>query len=240
MKFHIEPAIFDEVPEFKVAIIHYNRTTVSDSPQMLKGRLQLFQEQLFFELEERTFNEIDGIREWRKVWKALGADPSRDCPSVEALYRRVSKQDYLKSHSSAIDLNILFSLQYGIPSGMYNCETLFGDIRVTKGHAEDGYDGLNGRFNSLRNILILKDGYSPFGSPYVDSVRSAITEETTEILHVLFLRPDMGAEEAQRLATACGTMFTSINGGEATASILDRGTPAVEVADLTHHEKSNS
>ncbi|MCM3758794.1 phenylalanine--tRNA ligase beta subunit-related protein [Sporosarcina aquimarina] len=240
MKFHIEPAIFDEVPEFKVAIIHYNRTTVSDSPQMLKGRLQLFQEQLFFELEERTFNEIDGIREWRKVWKALGADPSRYRPSAEALYRRVSKQDYLKSHSSAIDLNTLFSLQYGIPSGMYNCETLFGDIRVTTGHAEDGYDGLNGRFNSLHNILILKDGYSPFGSPYVDSVRSAITEETTEILHVLFLRPDMDVEEAQRLATACGTMFTSINGGEATASILDRDTPAIEVTDLTPHEKSNS
>lgn len=51
MKFHIEPAIFDAVPDFKVAIIHYNSTTVSNSPQMLKGRLQLFQEQLFLNLK---------------------------------------------------------------------------------------------------------------------------------------------------------------------------------------------
>ncbi|REB04696.1 hypothetical protein DVB69_16510 [Sporosarcina sp. BI001-red] len=232
MKFHIEPAIFEEVPDFKVAIIHYNSTTVSDSPQMLKGRLQLFQEQLFFELEELSMNEIEGIWEWRNIWKALGADPTRYRPSAEALYRRVSKQDYLKSHSSAIDLNTLFSLQYGIPSGMYNREILIGDIRITTGLAEDGYDGLNGRFNSLHNILILKDGYSPFGSPYVDSVRSAITEETTEILHVLFLRPTMSVEEAQSLANACGTMFTSINGGEASATILYAGNPSIEAADL--------
>lgn len=232
MRIHIEPAIFDEVPDFKVAIIHYNSTTVSDSPQMLKGRLQLFQEQLFFELEERPLNQIDGIREWRHVWKALGANPTRYRPSAEAMYRRVSKQDYMKSHSSAIDLNTLFSLQYGIPSGMYNREALFGDIRVTTGLAEEGYDGLNGRFNSLHNIVILKDGYSPFGSPYVDSVRSAITEETTEILHVLFLRPDMSVEEAESLANACGSMFTSINGGDASSVILHTGTSSIVMEDL--------
>ncbi len=239
MKFYLEPSIVDTVPDFKVAIIHYNRTTVSDSPQMLKGRLQLFQEQLFFELEERSFDEIAGIREWRNVWKALGADPARYRPSVEALYRRISKQAYMESHSSAIDLNTLFSLQYGIPSGMYNLETLTGDIRVTKGHAEDGYDGLNGRFNSLHNIPILKDGYSPFGSPYADSVRSAITEETTEILHVLFLRPEMSLDEAQRLVKACGTMFTSINGGEAASAILCAENLSIEVADLPPREDAN-
>ncbi|WP_432352795.1 B3/B4 domain-containing protein [Sporosarcina sp. A2] len=232
MEFHIEPKLFDAVSEFKIAIIHYNRTTVSDSPQMLKGRLQLFQEQLFFELEERPLHEIDGIREWRNVWKALGANPMENPSSVELLYYRVAKQDYIETHSSAVDLNTLFSLQYGIPSGMYNLETLVGDIHVTVGQEEVGYEGLNGSFNSLHNMILLKDGYSPFGSPYVDSVRTAITEETSEILHVLFLRPDMSVEEAQHLATACGRMFTSLNGGESSETILHKGNPSLSVADL--------
>ncbi|MDW0111075.1 B3/B4 domain-containing protein [Sporosarcina aquimarina] len=230
MKIHIEPLIIEAVPDFKVAIIHYNRTTVSDSPQMLKGRLQLFQEQLFFELEERDLSDIQGIQEWRTIWKALGSDPTRYRPSVEALYRRVRKQNYMKSHSSAIDLNTLFSLQYGVPSGMYDLKKLVGDLTITKGQEEeDGYDGLNGRFISLHNILILKDGYSPFGSPYVDSVRTAITEETSEILHVVYLRDHMSVEEAQRLANACGNMFTSINGGEAAAHVLHADSPSLEL-----------
>ena len=37
------------------------------------------------------------------------------------------------------------------------------------GNRESGYDGLNGRFNSLKNILILSDDEGPFGSPFVDS-----------------------------------------------------------------------
>lgn len=155
------------------------------------------------------------------------------------MYRRVRKQDYFKSHSSAIDLNTLFSLQYGIPSGMYNREALVGDIRVTIGLAGEGYDGLNGRFNSLHNMVILKDGYSLFGSPYVDSIRSAVTEETTEILHVLFLRPDMSVEEAQRLADACQSMFISINGGEASPMILHRGAPSIDFTEVSSRENPN-
>lgn len=233
MKIHIEPLLIEAVPDIKVAIIHYNRTTVSDSPQMLKGRLQLFQEQLFFELEEHALSDIDGIQEWRSIWKTLGSDPARYRPSVEALYRRVRKQNYIESHSSAIDLNTLFSLQYGVPSGMYDFQKLVGDLRITKGQEEDGYDGLNGRFTSLKNILILKDQYSPFGSPYVDSVRTAITEETSDVLHIVFLRPQMDAEEAQRLADACGNMFTSINGGDASTYVLHAGNPSVELPHVS-------
>lgn len=232
MNIHIESSIIDAVPDFKVAIIHYNRSTVSDSPQMLKGRLQLFQEQLFFELEERELSDVEGIFEWRNIWNALGADLDRYRLSVESMYRQIRNQSYIESHSSAIDLNTLFSLQYGIPSGMYDASVLVGDIQLIQGHEEDGYEGLNGKFNSLSNIPILKDGYSPFGSPYVDSIRTAITEDTQEILHVLFLKPSMGVEEAQQLADACGTMFTSLNGGNATAYILHARNLSIEIPVL--------
>ena len=68
-------------------------------------------------------------------------------------------------------------MQHEIPVGIYDFEKIVGDVVVTSGTDEDGYDGLNGRFNSLQNILLLKDDYSPFGSPYVDSIRTAVTEE---------------------------------------------------------------
>ena len=91
----------------------------------------------------------------------------------------------------------------------------------------DGYDGLNGRFNSLSNILLLKDDYSSFGSPFVDSIRTAVTEETTEALHIFYLRPSMDAAEALELTTACGNMFTSISGGDVKSSILHEGQTSI-------------
>lgn len=227
MKIHIDENLFQQMPDLKLGIIHYNKITVSESPQMLKGRLQLFQEQLYFELDTKPFNDFPGITEWREAWKAFGADPNRYRPSVEALYRRIKKQNYLRTVHTAVDLNTFFSLQYEIPAGIYDLAKVVGDVQLTLGGEEDGYDGLNGRFNSLNHILQLKDDYSPFGSPYVDSVRTAVTEETTDALHILFIRPSMAKEEALQLTTACGNMFTSISGGDASCYVVDLESPSV-------------
>lgn len=227
MRLNLDEKLFQQMPDLKMGIIHYTKITVSESPQMLKGRLQLFQEQLFFELDTKPLTDFPGIKEWREVWKTYGADPNRYRPSAEALFRRIKKQNYLRTVHTAVDLNTFFSLQYEIPAGIYDTAKIVGDIRLTVGEEEDGYEGLNGRFNSLHNILQLKDEYSPFGSPYVDSVRTAVTDETTDALHVLFIRPSMANEEALQLTNACGNMFTSISGGEASCYLINKENPSI-------------
>ena len=126
-------------------------------------------------------------------------------------------------------MNNFFSLQHEIPVGIYDLEKVVGDVLVTSGTDEDGYDGLNGRFNSLQNILLLKDDYSPFGSPYVDFIRTAVTEETTDALHIFFRRPSMDAAEAFELTTACGNMFTSLSGGDVRSYVLHEGQTSIIV-----------
>ncbi|CAM3177117.1 phenylalanine--tRNA ligase beta subunit-related protein [Filibacter tadaridae] len=229
MVLELDEQLLKVVPGLKLGINHYTKITVSESPQMIKGRLQLFQEQLFFELEDKPLNDFPGIHEWRQVWKKLGADPNRYRHSTEALLRRIKKQNYINPFHTAVDLNNFFSLQHEIPVGIYDFEKVIGDICLTKGESEDGYDGLNGRFNSLTNILLLKDDYSPFGSPFVDSVRTAVTEETTEAIHVFFIRPSMDAEESLKLTTACGNMFTSVSGGETHSYVLHDGQTSIHI-----------
>lgn len=223
----MDTKLLEKIPGLKLGINHYTKITVSESPQMLKGRLQLFQEQLFFELEDKTLTDFPGIQEWRTIWKSLGADPNRYRHSTEALMRRIKKQNYIQPFHSAVDLNNFFSLQHEIPTGIYDFHNIIGDVNVTFGSNEEGYEGLNGRFNSLTNILLVKDDYSPFGSPFIDSIRTAVTEETTEALHIFFLRPSMDAAQALELTTACGNMFTSINGGDVQSAIVHEGQTSI-------------
>ena len=227
MNIEVDKELFKIVPDLKLGINHYTKITVSESPQMLKGRLQLFQEQLFFELEKKPFTDFPGLQAWRKTWKAFGADPNRYRPSAEALFRRIKKQNYLQPFHSAVDLNTFFSLQYEIPAGIYDLDKTVGNVQLTLGAEEDGYDGLNGRSNSLEKILLVKDDYSPFGSPFVDSIRTAVTEETTDALHVFFIQSSMGTEEALKLTTACGNMFTSISGGKSASYVLSAEQPSI-------------
>lgn len=220
MKASIDPHIKEILPDFKIGIIHYNNITVSDSPQMLKGRLQLFQEQLYFDLDEKELTDFPGLLEWKLAWKALGADPNRYRHSAEALFRRIKKQNYLKPVHSGVDMNNFLSLQYEIPLVLYDEDKISGDVEITLGTDQDQYEGINNRLNTLANIIVAKDSQGPFGSPYVDSIRTAVTEETKNALHIFYLRPSMDRDTALELLTAASNMFTGINGGDAEFYIL--------------------
>lgn len=216
----LDDSIVEIEPTFKIGIIHYTKIIVTSSPQMLKGRLQLFQEQLFFELDDKVVTDFDAIKEWRALWKKFGADPNRYRPSMEAMYRRIAKQNYITPMHSAVDVNNFFSLQYEIPMGIYDVAKIEGDVTLTIGNKETVYNGLNGRENKLHNILTLQDDIGPFGSPFVDSVRTAVTENTTEALQVVFLRPSLEFEESKKLLHSMATMFMQIHGGEFDTSLI--------------------
>jgi len=229
MKIQLDSTLFEKIPNLKVGINHYTKITVSESPKMVKGRLQLFQEQLFFDLQDKPITNFPGIKEWRTLWKLLGADPNRHRHSTEALLRRIKKQNYLDPFNSAVDLNNFFSLQYEFPIGIYDVKNITGDVLISLGKENDGYEGLNSRFNSLTNILTLKDEENPFGSPYVDSTRTAVTKNTTEALQIFFLLPSMDLDEALELTTSCGKMFTNISSGDSYPYILHDGQTSIEI-----------
>ncbi len=229
MNISLDASLLEKVPAMKIGLIHYTKITVSDSPQMIKGRIQLYQENLFFELQDTPVTERPGIQEWRSLWKAFGADPNRYRHSAESLLRRIAKQQYLVPFHSAVDINNFFSLQYEVPIGIYDTVHLEGDITIALGTENTSYDGLNGRSISLKNIPYSKDAIGPFGSPYVDSIRTAVSENTTDALHIFYLRPSIEEAEARQLLTSSGKMFTQVNGGDFELAVLSAAEPTTSL-----------
>jgi DNA/RNA-binding domain of Phe-tRNA-synthetase-like protein len=217
----INPAIAAKVNGFKIGFIQYKDIEVGSSPQMLKGRLQLFQESIFFDLQEKPVTEFDGVAQWREIFKAVGKDPNRYRHSAEALYRRIKKQNYLQTINSAIDLNNFFSLQYEVPIGIYDVDRLQGKrIELRLGSEDETYTGLNGRENSLENLIVACDDEGPFGSPFVDSSKAPVGEETKNAVQIIFLKPSLSLEESEMLTKSLKDMFVSIHGGEGSFSIV--------------------
>ncbi|HWK21664.1 MAG TPA: phenylalanine--tRNA ligase beta subunit-related protein [Ureibacillus sp.] len=229
MNISLNSALLQKNDLLKIGIIHYTKIVVSESPQMIKGRTQLYQENLYLELQENPVTQREGIAEWRSVWKLFGADPNRYRHSAESLMRRIAKQNYLEPFHSAVDLNNFFSLQYEIPIGIYDVDKLVGDVEVFIGDELTGYEGLNGRYNSLKSILTSKDQEGPFGSQFVDSTRTAVTEKTTEALQLFYLRPSLEEAECNQLLASAGKMFTQVNGGEFTSYLLTINNPTISI-----------
>ncbi|WP_071458999.1 B3/B4 domain-containing protein [Bacillus massilinigeriensis] len=201
------------LPGFSVGVITFSGVQIGPSPQMLKGRLRLFQESLYFDLEGKKVTELEGIGEWRSAFKLAGRDPNRSRHSAEALYRRVQKGEFLPSVHSAVDLNNFFSLQYQVPIGVYDLDKIKGDVTIRIGMDGEVYEGLNGRENSLKGLILSSDESDPFGSPYVDSKRTAVTEDSENILSIIYHRPSLPLEEKRKMTASLMEMFLQIHGG---------------------------
>ncbi|KAA9031594.1 B3/B4 domain-containing protein [Niallia endozanthoxylica] len=221
MEITIATEVTNLIPHFKLGFIQYHDICVSESPQMVKGRLQLFQESIFFELDDKKVVDFSGIQEWRQIFKKTGKDPNRYRHSAEALYRRVQNQKYLMPIHSAIDLNNFFSLQYQIPIGVYDSDKLAGPISIRLGQEEEEYLGLNGRMNSLHRLIVSADNESAFGSPFVDSEKAAVTEATKNAIQIIYLQPSLEIEKAEKMTASLASMFTQIHGGTAHWQIME-------------------
>lgn len=223
MEIQIQTDLHLTIPNIKIGIIHYNNITIEKSPAMLKGRLQYFQEQLFFELEKIHISEINEINQWRSIFKQIGKNPECYNHSAERLLRLIQTEIFLPSEDSATDLIHFFMLNYKIPMGIYDVGKIKDHVEFRIGQNEDVYDGLNGERIYLKQFLVSADAKGAFGSPYDDSKRTAISLSTTEALQIVYFPLDYTIDKCEKILSAISSMFTQINGGEAEASVLTCG-----------------
>ncbi|WP_100488981.1 B3/4 domain-containing protein [Sporolactobacillus pectinivorans] len=214
LDFSVSEKLKKLVPDFKVSVICYHHIVISELPPIISERLPLFYENIKLSLENQPFSDIPGIKEWRSMFKQAGTDPSRYRPSQEALLRKIKKDGRPHMIHSAVDLNNFFSVQYSIPMGIYDLAQINAPVRLTVGTSADTYDGLNGRMMNMENKIISADSEGAFGSPIVDSRRTCVTEHAEHALQIVYLRPSMPDEEAQRLTGKIAEMFTQVHGGE--------------------------
>ena len=218
MNVRLDSSVTDQIPGLSLGVLLYNGISVSDSPKMLQGRIHYFVEKLRLEHDLTRLQEVEGIAEWRSIFKRLGTDPSRYRPSSEALLRRLLQGNPFYWINSAVDVNNFFSVLYALPLGIYDRDQLDGDVVCRVGQTEDRYDGLNGREVHMENKLLLGDARGPFGSPIVDSRRSSVTEQSQNLLQVIFFHERVPASKREEILGSVGRMFTEINGGDLASS----------------------
>ena len=218
----VDEQLFTKAGDVKFGIIHYEGIEAGNIPSMLVGRLQLYIENLHTDLQMKAWTDYPGIAAWRGIFKQTGTDPSRYRPSVEALYRRIKKEPSVPTGNSAIALNNFFSLQYEIPLGIYNFNAINGKITIRIGYGTDSYEGLNGRTNTLNGIIGAFDEDGPFGSPFVDSVRTSVHDNTKEALQIVYFHSDQTLEQAAKMLEAISKMFLQVHGGDSSIYLLSK------------------
>jgi DNA/RNA-binding domain of Phe-tRNA-synthetase-like protein len=223
MRVRIDQTVTERLPRFSLGVLHYTDVSLTDSPKLLQGRINLFVESLRLEHERSQISEVEGVRAWRACFKKLGIDPSRYRPSSEALLRRLLQGNPFFWVNSAVDVNNFLSVHYALPYGIYDEDKLVGPVTCRLGQTDDRYQALNGREVDMNGKLLLADDNGAFGSPIVDSVRTSVNEQSRNLMQVIFFHDEVSPDKREEILGSTARMFTEVNGGEVSHAYLTNG-----------------
>lgn len=138
------------------------------------------------DINGKEWSKIQGIRGSRAAYKAFGRNPGRYRVSSEALLRRVRRGDDLYHINSVVDVNNLISVESGLSAGSYDLNCIQGSVTLRRAGKGEGYTGIGKDFLDMENMLALADDKGIFGSSMSDSSRAMVTEQTKDILVVIY------------------------------------------------------
>lgn len=131
-------------------------------------------------------NDIPNIKESRMAYKAFGKDPSRYRVSSEALIRRIAQGKGLYEVNTVVDVNNLISIESGFSVGSYDAAKI-GDALVFRvANEEETYQGIGKEEINLAFLPVIADSEGAVGSSTSDSRRAMITENTAEVLTLIY------------------------------------------------------
>lgn len=130
--------------------------------------------------------KMPAIENMKLLYRAFGKDPTRYRISSDSLFRRLVKNKGMYYVNNIVDLNNLMSLKTFYPIGAYDQSKIQGAIQYDLGLKDEDYTGI-GRGNlNIENLPVLKDEIGPFGSSTSDSMRTMVTEATTDLMMVFY------------------------------------------------------
>lgn len=166
--------------------------------------------------------ELPQTSDARRLYKALGIDPTKTRPSSEALLRRVLKGDELYRVNTLVDATNLVSLRSQLSFGLYDLAHISPPVVLRRGAAGERYEGIRKGAVHVEQRPVLADQVGPFGNPTSDSARTMITTSTHDTLVTVYAPRDVAAARVERVLDETIALICRVCGGRATHRMLIR------------------
>lgn len=205
MNIIISEEIKEVCPQLCIAVIEAQVTNSGHNDDLWA---EIYEEEKI--LSERFSPESlklrSGIEATRKVYKALGKDPSRYRPSNEALVRRFLQGKHLYEISTLVDINNLASIRWAYSIGGFDMDRIHGEsLTLGVGKAGEPYEGIGRGSLNIEFLPVYRDDTGGIGTPTSDNERTKISLSTNRLLFLV-----NGYDGNQESTLACAKDLQSL------------------------------
>lgn len=160
LNYAISNEVFTQFPGYVRGVVRAYGVTNGPSSDELIALLRDAEAQVRSQLATEDLAEHPRMVSWRKAYRAFGAKPTKFRPSMEAMARRVLKQQEIPSISALVDIGNIVSLRFLVPAGGHAIDVMEHDIalRPAAGDEEFVAFGSDEVENPTKGEIILVEG----------------------------------------------------------------------------------
>jgi len=141
---------------------------------------------------DRVLTDDATISEVRRLFRAVGCDPTRYRPSSEALLRRLHRDGVPSTGVPVVDVNNVLSMRLRAPCCVIDPGAVSPPLTFRRGVAGESMSAMRGPMG-LEGKPVLADRRGPFGTPISDAERVKVKPDARTVWMVVYL-PERGPE----------------------------------------------
>ena len=133
----IDPALFEKQSDYLIGVVVAEGIDNAAENKEINDLLNTAIAQQKQALSGQAVKQLKELEPYHAAMRNFGISVSRFLPSIEALLTRLVKSGDLPSISPVVNLTNAISLQYHVPIGTHDIDSLIGDLEIRQVKSDD-------------------------------------------------------------------------------------------------------
>ncbi len=206
-----------------------------ETPSELAGLLRQAEAAVRERLNLDTLIEEPKIAAWREAYRAFGAKPSEFRPSMEAMARRVLRNQEIPLINTLVDIGNVLSLRHLVPTGGHAIDLLEGDIELRFASGQETFKAFDSDEieHPLPGEVVFVEGSTVLTRRWTwrQSDRTLTLPTTTAIEFNVDGLPPVTRAEVEFVCSEVIDMIRKFCGGRTRYEILSVENPRIRISE---------
>jgi DNA/RNA-binding domain of Phe-tRNA-synthetase-like protein len=229
----ISQEVFDRYPGYVRGLVIAHGVKNGPSSDELISLLRAAEDGVRCQLNLETLAEHPKMASWREAYRAFGAKPSKFRPSIEAMVRRVLRNEPLPSISALVDIGNVVSLRYLVPAGGHAIDTLTQDIELRPARGDEEFTPLDSDEveHPLPGEIIFVEGKTVLTRRWTwrQAKHTLVVPETTALEVNVDGLPPVSVEQVKEACREVAQLIEKFCGGRTRQDMLSQESPRVDL-----------
>jgi DNA/RNA-binding domain of Phe-tRNA-synthetase-like protein len=231
--FSVSEDVFSRFPDYVRGVVVAYGITNGPSGDSLMELLREAEEKVRKELGASNVADHPRIASWREAYRSFGAKPTKFRPSIEAMARRVMKNESLPNISALVDIGNIVSLSHLVPAGGHAIDVLEEGMTLCPAVGDEHFIPLDSDQveNPLPGEIIFVDGKKVMTRRWTwrQAKHTLVLPTTTAIEFNVDALPPVPVDEVEQACRELTELINTFCGGNSRYEIITRDHPCMKL-----------